>query len=372
MYRIIVVDDELLALKRFEHIVQKDNRVKLVQTFQDGLSALDFVKENTIDIAFLDIEMPEINGLELANKIQEIDPYINIIFITAYDQYALDAFKAHAIGYLLKPLDINAFLEQITQVARNAEPRKIAPISSENKETTKKLIVRFLGQSLCYDESAPNTPITFRTTKAYELFALLVHHYKTPLSKFTILDILFPDADYDKANKLFYVSCSYLRSAFSKLDYPDVLIRDNDNYRINTALLDCDYITLIEAEKKLPEYSTEELVALSTLCVGEYHMGKTYDWALETKAYIETLTRKILIALADAYISDSKTIEAISTLEKYLMTDPYNEDIVEKLIRLLVQNNQLSKARAIFSTFETKMQNELGLDPKPSLRKLLN
>ena len=146
MYRIIVVDDELLALKRFEHIVQKDNRVKLVQTFQDGLSALDFIKENTIDIAFLDIEMPEINGLELANKIQEIDPYINIIFITAYDQYALDAFKAHAIGYLLKPLDINAFLEQITQVARNAEPRKIAPISSENKETTKKLIVRFLGQ----------------------------------------------------------------------------------------------------------------------------------------------------------------------------------------------------------------------------------
>jgi len=371
MYRIIVVDDEMLALKRFEHIVQKDNRVKLIQSFSDGQSALDFIKDNTIDIAFLDIEMPEINGLELANKMQEIDPYINIIFVTAYDQYALEAFKAHAIGYLLKPLDINAFSEQVGQFARNAEPRKLKSVSSDESPTQKRLIVKLLGQSICYDESSPNTPITFRTTKAYELFALLVHHYKTPLAKFTILDTLFPEADYDKANKLFYVSCSYLRSAFSKLNYPEVLIRDNDNYRINTSILDCDYITLLESEKKLADMSTKELIELSLLCAGEYHMGKSYDWALETKAYIETLSRKILLSLADAYIADGNTLDAISTLEKCLMNDPLNEEVVDKLIRLLINNNQLSKARAIFSTFESKIQDELGLDPNPALRKLL-
>lgn len=371
MYRIIVVDDEMLAIKRFEHIVQKDNRVKLIQSFSDGQSALDFVKENTIDIAFLDIEMPEINGLELANKMQEIDPYINIIFVTAYDQYALEAFKAHAIGYLLKPLDFTAFSNEVSQVARNTEPRNIKATSIEPANTSKRLIVRVLGQSLCYDESSSNTPITFRTTKAYELFALLVHHYKTPLAKFTILDTLFPDSDYDKANKLFYVSCSYLRSAFSKLNYPEVLIRDNDNYRINTDIIDCDYITLLETEKRFSTLSTNELVELSNLCGGEYHMGKSYDWALETKAYIETLTKKILIALADAYIADGNMLDAISTLEKYLMNDSLNEDVVEKLIHLLIDNNQLSKARAIYNTFETKMQSELGLDPKSSLKKLL-
>lgn len=372
MYRIIVVDDEILALKRFEHIVQKENRVKLIETFSDGLAALDFIKENTIDIAFLDIEMPEINGLELANRMLEIDPYINIMFVTAYDQYALEAFKAHAIGYLLKPLDIAAFSDQISQFAKTKEPRKLKTSSDISAPKSKQLIVRFLGQGVCYDEDSPNTPITFRTAKAYELFALLVHHYKTPLSKFTILDTLFPDADYDKANKLFYVSCSYLRSAFSKLDYPDVLLRDNDNYRINTSILDCDYIKLIEAEKKLTSLSTDELADIASLCEGEYLMGKSYDWSMETKAYVETLTRKVLIALSDKYQKENMPIEAIASLEKYVMSDPCNEEVITKLVKLLVANNQLSRARAVYSTYESKLQDEYGLDANPSIKKLLS
>lgn len=371
MYRIIVVDDEMLAIKRFEHIVQKENRVKLVESFSDGLEALEYIKDNTIDIAFLDIEMPEINGLELANRMLEVDPYINIMFVTAYDQYALDAFKAHAIGYMLKPLDIEAFTEQINQFSKTKEPRKLKSGTSTGTTDTKKLIVRFLGQSLCYDEASPNTPISFRTAKAFELFALLVHHYKTPLSKFTILDTLFPDADYEKANKLFYVSCSYLRSAFSKLNYPDMLIRDNNNYRINTDILDCDYISLVDSESKLSSLSADELASLASYCDGEYLMGKSFDWSIETKAYIETLTRKLLLALSDKYSAEDKPIEAISTLEKYIMTDPYNEEVITKLVKLLVTNNQLAKARIIYSTYESKLQNEYGLDPNPAIKKLL-
>jgi DNA-binding LytR/AlgR family response regulator len=57
--------------------------------------------------------MPEMNGIELAERLMEIDPYIEVIFITAYNQYALDAFRAHAIGYLLKPLDANELKEQM-------------------------------------------------------------------------------------------------------------------------------------------------------------------------------------------------------------------------------------------------------------------
>lgn len=372
MYRIIVVDDEMLALKRFEHIVQKENRVKLVETFSDGLEALEFIKENTIDIAFLDIEMPEINGLELANRMLEVDPYINIMFVTAYDQYALEAFKAHAIGYMLKPLDITAFSEQISQFAKTKEPRKLDAHTSTAATKSKKLIVRFLGQSLCYDEDTPNTPITFRTAKAYELFALLVHHYKTPLSKFTILDVLFPEADYDKANKLFYVTCSYLRSAFSKLDYPDMLLRDNDNYRINTAAIDCDYIKLVDSESKLSNLEIDELSTLASYCNGEYLMGKSYEWSIETKAYVETLTRKLLFTLSNKYYAADMQIEAISTLEKYIMNDPYNEEMVSKLVKLLVANNQLSKARIVYSTYESKLQDVYGLDPNPAIKKLLS
>lgn len=372
MYRIIAVDDELLSLKRFEHIVQKESRVKLIETFTDGMSALEYIKENTVDIAFLDIEMPEINGLELANRMLEVDPYINIIFVTAYDQYALDAFKAHAIGYLLKPLDFDAFTVQITQFAKNTEPRKANITNKPEQSKDKKLIVRLLGQCLCYAEENPNNPITFRTAKAAELFALLVHHYKTPLTKYVILDTLFPDVDYDKANKLFYVSCSYLRNAFSKLDYPDVLLRDNDCYRINTAIIDCDYISLLENESKLARLSLDELSSLASLCNGEYLMGKSYDWSIESKAYIETLSRKVLVALADVHLNNNNVMEANAALEKCLINDPYNEEVVKKLMISLISVNQMSKARVVYSSYETRLMDEMGTSPDPSLKDLLN
>ena len=372
MYKIIAVDDEALALRRFEHIIQKENRVSLEKTFTNPNEVIEYVKENVIDIAFLDIEMPGINGLELAERIQEIDPYISVIFITAFDQYALDAFKAHAIGYLLKPLDIDDFSAQIDIIERSKKPREatskvVAPIDN----SVSKVIVNCIGQFTVFPENDPDTPITFRTAKAAELFALLINKYYSSLPKYAILDALFPDTDDQKCTKLFYVSCSYLRSSFSKFGINDILLRDNDNYRINTSIIKCDYIDLLESEKNIPTYTADQLLSLFNRCSGEYLMGRAYEWAYETKAYVETLSRKVLDALYALYIKDGNITDAMQLLEKSLIYDPFNEDNIQKLMKLYIDNGQNSKAKVIYKKFATKLNEQMGLTPSDKLTSLL-
>src|SRR5690625_3337038 len=102
--RTILVDDEPLALDYLEIQLDKIKDITVVEKFTN-LDILDHVKliEN-IDLVFLDIEMPGKNGLEIAEQLLEVNPTLEIVFVTAYDEYAVQAFELNALDYLLKPI----------------------------------------------------------------------------------------------------------------------------------------------------------------------------------------------------------------------------------------------------------------------------
>ena len=98
----VLVDDEQLALRRLERLVDGTGRLRVVNRFTDPEEAEAFLRRQAVDVAFLDIEMPGMNGFELLARLPE--PPL-AIFTTAYDQYALRAFEVHSIDYLLKPIE---------------------------------------------------------------------------------------------------------------------------------------------------------------------------------------------------------------------------------------------------------------------------
>lgn len=103
--KILLVDDEELQLMRLESAVKAVVSDAELLKYTNPVEAYDANKDNQIDIAFLDIEMPLINGVQLAKKLKHLNPLINIIFVTAYDSYALEAYKIHASGYVTKPVN---------------------------------------------------------------------------------------------------------------------------------------------------------------------------------------------------------------------------------------------------------------------------
>ncbi|WP_346860141.1 LytTR family DNA-binding domain-containing protein [uncultured Draconibacterium sp.] len=127
MIRTIAIDDEPLALQLVTNYVSKTPFLELVESFDNPLDAMEFLSDNPVDLIFLDIQMPDLTGIEFT-RILENRP--KIIFTTAYEKYALEGFKLEATDYLLKPFSYEEFLK----AARRAE-KIIGLEKTEAKET---------------------------------------------------------------------------------------------------------------------------------------------------------------------------------------------------------------------------------------------
>ena len=157
----LLVDDEELALIRLEKEFRKAAPAES-ECFccTNPVTALEEAKTKQFDVAFLDIEMPVINGIQLAKKLKTISPKINIIFVTAYEDYALSAYTIHASGYLTKPVSEN-------QISKELENLRY-PIEMK---TTKALQIKCFGN---FEVFKSGVPLKFKYSKSKELFAYLI------------------------------------------------------------------------------------------------------------------------------------------------------------------------------------------------------
>lgn len=102
MIRAFVVDDEELAIRRLSRLLKESGKVEVVSTSTDPIDAIAWLSSNQADVVFLDIQMPGMTGIEM---LKMVDPHPMIVFTTAYDKYALEAFRVNSIDYLLKPVE---------------------------------------------------------------------------------------------------------------------------------------------------------------------------------------------------------------------------------------------------------------------------
>ena len=121
---IVAADDEKLALESLMSAIRKAAPDGEVHGFRRAEEALSFVKDHSCDIAFLDIEMRGTNGVELARKIKEENPKVNIIFTTGYSEFMEDAFRLHASGYVMKPVTPEKILAELQDLRHEVQPEE--------------------------------------------------------------------------------------------------------------------------------------------------------------------------------------------------------------------------------------------------------
>jgi DNA-binding LytR/AlgR family response regulator len=120
--RCIIVDDEPLAIEILEEYVKKVSWLELVGSMESGLEALDFIEEHQVDLIFLDIQMPDLSGIKTAELINQRS---DVIFTTAYNQYAVEGFELEAKDYLLKPISLDRFLKSVQRLKPEAIQSKV-------------------------------------------------------------------------------------------------------------------------------------------------------------------------------------------------------------------------------------------------------
>ena len=251
----IAVDDEILMLGALVKAITASPDIAEVTKFSDCEQALEFVKNNRIDIAFLDINMRGMGGLTLAEKIIAACPSCKIVFCTGYEEYAIPAFKLHASGYLMKPIsaeDVQAEIDNIKGVSQNE----------------KLLTVKCFGNFEVY---AKNEKVMFKRLKTKELFAFLVDRNGAGMTAKQICAILFPDDTDDTKNAAYLRQLVLdLKNTLKAVGAENVLRHETPCYRVDTALIQCDYISYLEIGK--PEFH------------GEYMTQ--YSWAEDTCAML--------------------------------------------------------------------------------------
>jgi two-component system LytT family response regulator len=115
MMRAFVLDDEPLAVRRLQRMLEETGRVQIAGVGSDPVDAVEWLSQHTVDVLFLDIQMPGLSGFE---TLAMLNPQPLVVFTTAYDQYALQAFEVNSIDYLLKPIDERHLARALDKIER--------------------------------------------------------------------------------------------------------------------------------------------------------------------------------------------------------------------------------------------------------------
>ena len=145
----IIVDDEPLAVKLLESFVAKTPQLRLEASFTDSVEALSWLKEHPVNLAFMDIQMPDMNGMELSHMLPE---GTKVIFTTAFKEYAFESYEVSAIDFLLKPIRYNKFIAAVEKAQEwfmhsQPQPANISPLTSHPSPLTKtSMFIRVDGE----------------------------------------------------------------------------------------------------------------------------------------------------------------------------------------------------------------------------------
>lgn len=301
MLKVAAVDDEIHVLERFGRIVKNEPELECCGLFETGEELLSYLQNNSLDAVFMDIEMPGVNGLSLCEKVMDVSENTDVIFVTAYNHYAIDAFEVSAIDYILKPLT-NDRLAKVTsrlQKRRNKSgageinplsPTVLVPIPVPASGRPR---VRCFGS---FELLINGEAITWKNSKAKEIFAFLVYKKGEPVSWEKIADVIWPDYDSEKAHANFHATTYLLRKRLYELRIPRIVEFKRGNYRIVREEIDCD---AYEMEEKLVKHyflSAQDMDFLESVTTNGYMEENGYEWSYSKAVEINNAAVRILKA----------------------------------------------------------------------------
>lgn len=261
----IAVDDERLALKALTAAIKEAVPGSEVKEFLYAEDALEYAEENPVDVAFLDVEMADISGVELARRLKNNNPDVNIIFATGFGEYRDSAFELHASGYLTKPITAEKVKKELSELRR--------PVLADESRVR---IQTFGNFQVFVDEK----PLVFSRKKTKELLAFLVDRHGAFVTTEQIAATLWENESYDaKLKNNVTATVSQLRALLREAGAEDILIKSRNNLALDVNKVKCDAYDL---EKMKP-------MAVNAY-LGEYM--SEYSWAEFTAGRFERMVEK--------------------------------------------------------------------------------
>lgn len=363
MVQAILLDDEENAVDILEVVLTETGEVKVMSKFtRPCLFLQEIYRLKMLDqlpeVVFIDIEMPEISGLEVAEQLKAMAGQIEVVFVTAYSEYAVKAFELFSLDYLLKPVCVKRMEKTLERLA-------ILRSSADRQTLKQEVHIQCMGDFIVHYQRGKKR-LRWRTEKVKELCAYLLHHAGRGVPTHELIEGLFPESDTEKAKVHFYTSMSYLRKAWKDIGYPDVIQKNSDGYMFHLEGLKWDYM---EVEQVLVEIFCDHSPNWSAVeRLMSYYRGDYFS-IFEQNDFIgrrEKLRRNVLEALHRAKETSRKegNLHRITEcLINIRQVAPESEMAAKELIELFVEQGNQAGALQCYRQIKQHLLDEYGIEP---------
>ncbi|WP_297423518.1 response regulator [Clostridium sp.] len=366
MLNAVIVDDEVHPLNLLKMFLQRTGKVNVIEIFTDPSEALKNIIDLKPDVVFLDIEMPEMNGLELANNLMEQNDELMVVFVTGYNEYALEAFRVNALNYILKPVNQNIIEKCIARLNKFKSPKLQEKINIEKK-------------ILCFGdfEVHGNTGIIkWPTRKVEEMLAYFVIHRGSNIGRWELGEILWPERDPEKIKTNLHTTLFRLRKTIKENNLPiEILSKTAGNgiYRCELYGVHCDLIEFENSKLEntnINKSNINEFEKIYSLYKEDLFLKKDYEWCENEKEYLKRKYINMLKSIASFYIEKGVYKKATDKLVIMKRKLPFDEEIHQMILRVYGKQKNRALLIQYHEEFKMKLFKEMGIKPQKETNKL--
>lgn len=311
MIRTIVVDDEWYNLEETCDCIRETGFMSVESCCRDAAEALREADRVLPQAAFIDIELPGMDGLSLAEKLLEKYPELKIVFITGWNQYAVAAFELNALDYIMKPLSRERFQKMALRLKKQLEPAGMVKPGT--------LTIRCFGG---FEAVMNGAPVIWERIKAEELFAFLLVHHDAPVNKDVILENLWPDHERAKSLTILQTAVCKIRNIFSVCSGTVKLTYADNKYGLFLPEADCDYLQADNSLVRFRSSQPETFGAVEAVCEifgKDLFAGCGYLWSEEVGEDMRRRLKSALRKISQFYrenSDDTRGLEALRLLAR--------------------------------------------------------
>lgn len=292
----VIVDDEYYAIQGLKMELEEIGGVEIIGMYEDAIMLLKALGDIQADILFLDIEMPQVDGFALAEKVFASGRIPHIVFVTAYNHYAVKAFEINAIDYIVKPVTKNRLIKTIERI-------KLAPRPTSEPSLHINCFRHFSVQVNGKDLNSG-----WRTRKAEELIAFLICEKGNYVAKEKIAEALWPEQSRDSALSNLYMAYYYIKKQEEKTGVKIPIESERGKMRIDMKHIVCDMVEFAQLIDNGKKSNGLERIAYYEKA-GEIYQGtlfedRYYTWTSMIQGFYEFKYIELITSLIECYKSD--------------------------------------------------------------------